>query len=282
MRRPRRCQHAPECRLLRRHSGSTRPSGALPAAERALQLAPDLAEAHTSMGLIHHSRGDFAAAEQAFERALVLNPGYSMAHVWHGLVLIAQGRYREAAASNLEAFRLDPLSPIVNTNVGFDALRFGDDATAKARFAAATEIDPAFPVPYSGMARLHALRGELQEARRWIERAMQRAQSRAFYLARDELFLLQLGENDAAFKSIDAACCSSPENTFDADLVVAMHVVREYRAALEAIALGESTRKYSPAQRAQAHWHLAITPMQASSTRRIDRRAQGNRRRDQR
>ena len=187
---------------------------------------------------------------------MALNPGYAMAHVWHGLVLIAQGRYREAAARNLEAFRLDPLSPIVNTNVGFDALRFGDDATAKARFAAATEIDPAFPVPYSGMARLHAMRGELHEARRWIERAMQHAQSRAFYLARNGLFLLQLGDNGAAFKSIDAACCSSPENRFDADLVVAMHIVREDRAALERIASGESTRKYTPAQRAQAQLAL--------------------------
>ena len=41
---------------------------ALPAAERALALAPELAEAHTSLGLIRHSEGNFAAAEQSFER----------------------------------------------------------------------------------------------------------------------------------------------------------------------------------------------------------------------
>jgi serine/threonine-protein kinase len=29
-----------------------------------LELAPELAESHTSMGLIRHSQGDFAAAEQ--------------------------------------------------------------------------------------------------------------------------------------------------------------------------------------------------------------------------
>ena len=48
------------------------------------------------------------------------------------------------------AFLLDPLSPIINANVGFDALRFGDEAEAEARFTAAIEIDPAFQVPYSG------------------------------------------------------------------------------------------------------------------------------------
>jgi TolB-like protein len=96
---------------------------ALPAAQRALELAPDLAEAHASLGLIHHNQGDLVTAQAALERALALNPGYTMAHVWHGLVLTTQGRYRDAEVRNREALRLDPLSPIANTNAGFDALQ---------------------------------------------------------------------------------------------------------------------------------------------------------------
>jgi tetratricopeptide (TPR) repeat protein len=107
---------------------------ALPAARRALELAPDLAEAHASLGLIYHNQDDLVAAEAALERALTLNPGYTMAHVWHGLVLTTQGRYREAAARNREALRLDPLSPIANTNAGrCAALRRGDRAAARLR-----------------------------------------------------------------------------------------------------------------------------------------------------
>jgi tetratricopeptide (TPR) repeat protein len=227
-------------------------SHALPAAQRALELAPELAEAHTSMGLIRHSQGEFPAAEQAFERAIELNPAYTTAHVWRGLVFTAQGRYREAAASNREAFRLDPLSPIVNTNAGFDSLRFGDEADARARFAAAMEIDPEFPVPYSGMARLHALRGALHEARRWIEQAIEHAPMRSFYLARKGLFLLQLGETPAAVAIIDEACCTSSENKFDADLVIAMHLVRDDAASLGSIADRTCSRFYTVHQRAQA------------------------------
>jgi TolB-like protein len=78
---------------------------ALPAAQRALELKPDLAEAHASLGLIRENEGDLRAAEQALSRALEFNPGYLMAHVWLGLVLNAQNRYREAAARNREAFR---------------------------------------------------------------------------------------------------------------------------------------------------------------------------------
>ncbi len=208
------------------------------------------------MGLIHHSQGDFAAAEQDFETALTLNPSYTTAHVWHGLVLTAQGRYRDAAERNLEAYRLDPLSPIINTNVGFDALRFGDEPAAAARFAAAMEIDPAFPVPYSGMARLHAMRGALHEACRWVDKAIERAPLRAFYVARKGLFLLQLGETQDAFKAIDEACCSAPANTFDADLVTAVHVVRADQAALGRVAEGSGSRFYRAAQRAQAQLAL--------------------------
>lgn len=226
---------------------------ALPAALRALELDPGLAEAHASLGLIRENEGDLAGAAQALERALELNPNYTMAHVWYGLVLTAQGRYAEAAARNREAFRRDPLSPIVNTNVGFDALRFGDAAEAEARFRAAMDIEPAFPVPYSGMARLHATRGDPRGALRWLELAIERAPTRAFYFARRGLVLLQLGDVAAAAASIEKACATSPDNAFDSELVIGLRIVQDDRAALERIARGEATRGFTPAQRGQAY-----------------------------
>jgi len=227
-------------------------ANALPAALRALEIAPALAEAHASLGLIRHNQGDYAAAEQALEQAIALNPNYTMAHVWHGLVLTSQGRYREAAAHMRDAFRLDPLSPIINANVGFDALRFGDHAEAEARFAAAMEIDPAFPVPYSGMARLHATRGSPEAALGWIERAIERAPGRAFYLARKGLILAQLGRTDAAAASVEAACCNPAGNRFEADLFVGLRVASANRTALESIASYAGGSVWAAAQRAQA------------------------------
>jgi len=226
-------------------------ANALPAAMKALELAPVLAEAHASLGLIRHNQGDYALAESALERAIELNPNYTMAHVWHGLVLTSQGRYREAAAHMRDAFRLDPLSPIINANVGFDALRFGDAAEAEARFATAIEIDPAFQVPYSGMARLHAARGTPEEALRWIDQAVARAPTRTFYLARRALILAQLGRIEEAVAAIEAACCNPNGNRFEADLVAGLRVVTGNRAALESIASHECAA-WAPAQRAQA------------------------------
>ncbi len=235
-------------------------ANALPAAQKALDLAPMLAEAHASLGLVRHNQGDHAAAGGALERAIELNPGYTMAYVWHGLTLTAQGRYREAAANMRNAFRLDPLSPIINANVGFDALRFGNDAEAEARFAAAIEIDPAFQVPYSGMTRLNVARGAIGEALRWIEQAIERAPGRAFYLARRGLILAQLGQTDAAVATVEAACCNPTGNRFEADLVVGLRIVSDNRAALASIAAHRVGCIWSGAQRAQAHIAIGNLP----------------------
>jgi TolB-like protein/tetratricopeptide (TPR) repeat protein len=227
-------------------------ANALPAALQALGLAPDLAEAHASLGLIRHGQGDLDAAEQSLQRALQLNPGYTMAHVWLGLVLTSRGRYRDAAAHTRDAYRLDPLSPIINANAGFDALRFGDIAAAEAHFSAAIEIDPDFPVPYSGMARLQAGRGSPAAALLWIDRAIDRAPLRLFYLARKALYLAQQGQVTAAWQLAESACCDSRGNRFETDLVTGLRVVSGDQPGLERIVAGKCATDWSTGAAAQA------------------------------
>jgi TolB-like protein/Tfp pilus assembly protein PilF len=227
-------------------------SKALPSARRAIDLAPALAEAHASLGLVWENKGDLEAAGQSLRQALQLNPRYTMALVWYGLVLVKQGHFREAAQRNLEALQLDPLSPIINVNVGFDALRRGDTGRAKSSFAAAVEIDPDFPVSHYGLARAHALVREFDTALREIGEAIRCAPGRAFYHAQRSLILLQTGDIETAARSVEEACDLSPDNPFDADLVVAHYMARGDPEALARIANGETGRRYNACQRAQA------------------------------
>jgi TolB-like protein/Tfp pilus assembly protein PilF len=229
---------------------------ALPAARRALELAPALAEAHASLGLVSENSGDLEAAGESLRRALQLNPAYTMALVWYGLVLVKQGHFREAAQRNLEALQLDPLSPIINVNVGFDSLRWGETDRAKASFRAAVEIDPDFPVPHYGLARAHALLREYEDALREIGAAISCAPGRAFYHAQRSLILLQTGDTEAAARSVEEACGLSPDNPFDADLVVAHYMARGDRDYLACIADGKTGRRFNRCQRAQARLAL--------------------------
>lgn len=227
-------------------------SEARPAAEKALALNPDAAEAHASLGLIQHAQGNLEDAIRTLEHAISIDPGYTLAHVWLGMALISKGRYREAAVRNTEALRLDPLSPIVNANAGFDAIRFGDDKRAEARFANAIELDPSFPVPYSGMARLHARRGAVREALDWIDQAVERAPTRAYYLARRGFLYLQLGELALAKKWILTAKEHATDDRLMSDVLLARLIATDDMAGLVAIGRGED--HFDSSQRGLAAW----------------------------
>ena len=145
--------------------------------------------------------------------------------------------------------RLDPLAPIVNTNVGFDAQRFGDSAEAAARFQTAVEIDPAFAVAYSGLSRHAMLRGDFVEALHRIDQAIERAPARVYFPARKGVMHLQLGRIEEAARWIELARQKVAPSEFDWELILALHMARGNRDALAEAAADEA---YPPLQRGQA------------------------------
>jgi TolB-like protein/Tfp pilus assembly protein PilF len=94
------------------------PGEAFPAAkratERALELAPGSAEAHTMAAAIAMLWDwDYVTAEREYLRAIELNPGYPRAHHWYALFLSYMARYDEAVTEIRRARELDPLSTII-------------------------------------------------------------------------------------------------------------------------------------------------------------------------
>jgi adenylate cyclase len=90
------------------------------AAERALEIDPNLVEAHASLGNIQfYHDWDFKAAEKSFLRALELNPNNADAHWFYGLFLASRGEFDEAVCRGKRAVELDPLSIMTNIQVGW-------------------------------------------------------------------------------------------------------------------------------------------------------------------
>jgi len=89
------------------------------AAIRALQIDPDLAEAHATLGYVKHYDWQWAEAERELRRALELNPSYALGHIWYANFLVCRKRLDEAVAEVRKAEELDPLSMVVLTNVGW-------------------------------------------------------------------------------------------------------------------------------------------------------------------
>lgn len=129
---------------------STLPNDTMPkaraAAERALLLDGNLAEAHASSALIAQDYDwDWAKAETEYRRAIALDPSYATAHQWYAEYLGLQGRFSEAFAEMGRARRLDPLSLIIaadNAVLFYYARQFGRSIE---QFRSVLEMEPNFP-----------------------------------------------------------------------------------------------------------------------------------------
>jgi adenylate cyclase len=109
------------------------------AATRALELDPELGEAHASLGMMLSDEFDRTGALEHYRRAIALRPDYATAHHWYAMALSDLGRADEARKEIEHALRLDPTSRIINTNAGRAALLSRDCARAEGLYRAALE-----------------------------------------------------------------------------------------------------------------------------------------------
>jgi tetratricopeptide (TPR) repeat protein len=113
---------------------------------RAIELDETLAEAHTSLGVIHLLFDwDWPAAERELRRALELRPSYADAHSWYGYYLVAMGRPAEAIEQVTATEALDPLSVATQLHASwvYYLARRPEEAMAHVRRALALDPHPA-------------------------------------------------------------------------------------------------------------------------------------------
>jgi len=90
------------------------------AAEKALQLDPNLAEAHGALGYVAFEyEWDFPRAEKELREAIELNPNYEEAHHGLGLYLLAAGKPLDAVFELSRGRDLDPSNLALQDNLAF-------------------------------------------------------------------------------------------------------------------------------------------------------------------
>jgi len=116
---------------------------ALGEAEKAVALAPDLAEANRVRGAIRMSvLWDWAGARTDFERALELAPGDVRAQLWTGHLLAVLGRLPEAIAATRKALDSDPLEALGWDYLGRYLAAAGELEQSRKAFQQALQIAP--------------------------------------------------------------------------------------------------------------------------------------------
>jgi Tfp pilus assembly protein PilF len=82
---------------------------AMTAARKAIELDPELAEAHVLLADLHQQQWEWAAAEAEYGRALELKPNDASANVGFAAWLMCEGRMDEALSWAQHGRELDPL-----------------------------------------------------------------------------------------------------------------------------------------------------------------------------
>jgi serine/threonine protein kinase/Flp pilus assembly protein TadD len=158
------------------------------ASRQALQLDPDLAEAHAARGLALSLNKKYEEAEREFERAVHDNPRQFESHYFYARTCFAQGKIKEAARLYETASKINPLDYQAPSLLAF-AYR---DLNLPVKAEAAYELT-------------------LANAKKHLETDPNN--SRALYLGATALF--ELGEKEKGLEWAEKALTTDPDNPYN-------------------------------------------------------------------
>lgn len=135
------------------------------AALRAVGIDDNLAEAHSSLGLVRvYYEHDWTGAEREFRRALELDPHLVSAHQRYGSYLTFMGRFDEAIKHYKTALELDPFSLQINMNLATTYYLKGDYERAVNLLNESIELEPNYMPTHFLLVCVHIQEKRLAEA----------------------------------------------------------------------------------------------------------------------
>ena len=109
---------------------------------RAVELAPNYAQARNDLGVAFARQGRFAEAVEEYKRALALDPRYDEAQNNWGVVAVQQGDLADAIAHYRQAIALNPDYADAHVNWGNALVRLGLPNEAISHYSDAVRIRP--------------------------------------------------------------------------------------------------------------------------------------------
>ncbi|HSE62432.1 MAG TPA: protein kinase [Thermoanaerobaculia bacterium] len=195
------------------------------AAEKALDLDPNLAAGHAMLGWIKASyEWEWEAADLEFKRALELDPGSSGILANAGLIAHSLGRFEESIELYRRAIARNPLQGGQYANLAISLLYAGRLDEAEAACRQAIDIRPEAVTQKYLLGQILLARGKLEAARQ----AVAQEPDEGWRLVGQALVYHGLGrpaESDAAVKALTTE--------FSADMPFQIAEVRAYRGEID-------------------------------------------------
>jgi TolB-like protein/Tfp pilus assembly protein PilF len=180
------------------------------ASREAVELDPNLAEAHASRGFALGQRQLYDEAAEAFRRAMELNPRLFEAYYYYGTVAFAAGRLETAAEMFERATEVAPdeiralqLLPQIYTRLGREAAAAAANRQRVEVVERRLEFNPDdVPMLLDGASALAAL-GERQRSLEWASRILDKAGDDALVLYNLACLYSLAGEVTSALEALE-------------------------------------------------------------------------------
>ena len=180
------------------------------AAERAVALDPNLAEAHAARANVFARSGDMNAALKASQAALKLDADCFDAHVQAGYACIGLRQFENAVAHFEKAIAIDPDSyyPAGMVIQAYEALGDAENLKAAARrllarVEAIVAVEPDHGAALGMGVRALASLGEIERAQEWTDRAVMLDPDNARLRYNLACAMATVGAGDAAADLLD-------------------------------------------------------------------------------
>lgn len=147
------------------------------ALSKALEMDPEHAGAHQELGLTFMAMGDTGQATHHFRKATSLNE--NLWRSWNALGVIAdiEKRYTAAIDNYMSALIGNPNSAVVMNNIGYSYYLSGDLQEATRWLGRAIMSDPEYKPAVKNLALLYAREGWYQEAVKTFAKAVDKPQA---------------------------------------------------------------------------------------------------------
>ena len=217
------------------------------AAQQALEIEPDLAAAHATLGHISVQHDlDWVSGMAEYERAIALDAGYARTYHWRGISNAMHGdtasaladfetarqleplwiapraatgnalfyarRYAEAIGELTETLKFDERADNARTYRARAYLHSGRGELALAEFMQMREREARTPGSFGDVGQALALLGRPDEARAELARLMQLAKSRYVPALDIATVHASLGDRDSAFQWLERAFAERSTN----------------------------------------------------------------------
>ena len=174
------------------------------AAEKALEIDADLAEAHIILGTVEFwFDWNWKDADNELKKAIALNPNNADAHRFYGVLLTVLGRSDEALNEMELARKLDPLSLIVNALKAQAFFYANRDAEAIEQANKTLEIEPNFWIAHIMLTRIYIRRNRFDEAIAEAQKAVQFSGGNSEAVSLEAYALAKSGKRDESLKLLE-------------------------------------------------------------------------------